>query len=169
MTDYLNNRPCAKLSSLQCSIYILLALTELLMIELRGTARPPLTNRQPCRSHLDPVARSEGPVLGHSQPLVLRLALTLTDSLLLFAKVWTSLNQGWLNLYTQKKAINVGKMWCPEISGTGRLSLWSTGGRLHDLITSQAASGKDSGGTDRLLCRWQVPLRLQMRTLVWIE
>lgn len=49
MTDYLNNRPCAKLSpvifcSLQCSIYILLALTELLMIDLwalRALPGPP--------------------------------------------------------------------------------------------------------------------------------
>lgn len=40
MTDYLNKGPLAKLStpifcSLKCSIYILLALTKLLMIEFR--------------------------------------------------------------------------------------------------------------------------------------
>lgn len=55
----------------------------------------------------------------------------------------------------QKRAIHVGTTGCPGISGTGRLSLWSTGGPLHDLLTSQAASGKDSGGIEKLLCRFE--------------
>lgn len=56
----------------------------------------------------------------------------------------------------QKRAIHVGTTGCPGISGTGRFSLWSTGGPLHDyLLTSQAASGKDSGGIEKLLCRFE--------------
>lgn len=38
-----------------------------------------------------------------------------------------------------------GTTWSPGISGT-RFFVWSTGCPLHDLITSQAASGEESGG-----------------------
>lgn len=39
-----------------------------------------------------------------------------------------------------------GTLWSPGMSGTGRLSAWSTGCPLHDLTTSQAALGKKVAG-----------------------
>lgn len=76
--------------------------------------------------------------------------LLLTDSTYLFPKIWTNLNQQWLNLYPQRKAINV---WYNVIPRNFRYrKTFCLKHRLspHDLITSQAASGKDSGGRDVL-------------------
>lgn len=62
-----------------------------------------------------------------------------------------------------------GTLWSPGMSGTGRLSAWSTGCPLHDLTTSQAAMGKKSRGWDASAdCRGPVPSRLSMKTLLWI-
>ena len=74
--------------------------------------------------------------------------LSLTDSASLSPKVSTHLNQWWLHLYPQRTAINVGYNVTPR--NFRRFSVWSTGCSLHDLISSQAAYGKASGGRDAL-------------------
>lgn len=121
-----------------------------------GLSMDTLTSTWLCSSHSDPMGLCPSwgwPALGHSQCLVPRLALTLTDRqgistsnehiVYIYEHVWIN---GHYIYNPKERQLMFGTMWSPGISGTGRFPGWSTGCPLHDLITSQAAYGNESGG-----------------------